>query len=181
MGKLYLIFFISILTYLPVRSQPIYKTGSGTVTFFSKAPLEDIKANNQKVRAALNLETGDILIKLKIEDFVFRKALMQKHFNENYMESRLFPESQFSGKIVGLNEDVLKSTPSIFLVQGNLTIHGVTRKIVTNATIKINQGSLVCESVFKVKVSDYDIQIPKLLTRNIAEEVEIIVNLNLKQ
>ena len=79
-------------------AQPLYKTSTGIITFFSSSSLGDIKASNQKVRAALNIKTGEILIKLRIEDFQFRKSLMQKHFKENYLESHLFPESQFHGK-----------------------------------------------------------------------------------
>jgi polyisoprenoid-binding protein YceI len=179
MGKIMIILSVVVFTIQTTIAQSVYKTNLGTITFFSSAPLEDIKATNKKVKADLNSESGEILIKLRIEDFQFRKSLMQEHFNETYMESHIYAESQFKGKIIGFNKSLLKVTPTTFIVEGDLTMHGVTKKIKTNATIQIDKEKLVCETIFQVKIVDYNIKVPSLLIKNIAEVVEITANLSL--
>jgi hypothetical protein len=154
-------------------------TRSGTVTFFSYAPLEDIKADNTNVRAILNTDTGEILIRMRIEDFQFKKSLMQRHFNEDYLESHLYPESHFSGSIKEFNLPGYSQSPVAVAVEGNMTIHGVTNFISEKGTIKKTGKKLVCEAVFMIKVADYDVKIPRLLVRNIAETVEVTVKLEL--
>ena len=77
------------------------------VYFFSAAPLEDIKASNERVRAALNTKTGDVFIRMRITDSQFEKVLMQRHLNEGHMESHPYPEAQFSGSIEDFNPSEL--------------------------------------------------------------------------
>lgn len=155
-------------------------TRNGFVSFFSSAPLEDIRAENNKVRAALNPSSGEILIRMRIEDFQFRKALMQKHFNEEYMESHLYPEAQFSGRIAGFDMKGISTVPLEVVVEGNMTFHGVTREVKEKGTIKMQYEKLICEAVFPISVSDYNVRIPRMLVRNIAETVEITVKLELQ-
>lgn len=80
---------------------------------------------------------------MRIEDFQFEKSLMQKHFNENYMESHIYPEARLTG------------------------------------TISRQGPHFICNAIFDVRLEDYDIRIPRLLLRNIAETVEVTVNLRL--
>ncbi|MFB1012433.1 MAG: YceI family protein, partial [Bacteroidia bacterium] len=77
----------------------IYKTNTGNINFFSHTSLEDITADNHKVKTAFDATSGKIQFSALIKDFEFPKALMQEHFNENYMESTKFPKSTFSGTI----------------------------------------------------------------------------------
>src|SRR5688572_21005069 len=80
-----------------------YKTKNGKVTFYSHTDLEDIKADNNKVSSVLDTKSGKMVIEVLIKSFVFKKALMQEHFNENYMESNKYPKSKFDGKIDDLS------------------------------------------------------------------------------
>lgn len=155
-------------------------TRNGFVSFFSSAPLEDIRAENNKVRAALNPSSGEILIRMRIEDFQFRKALMQKHFNEEYLESHLHPEAQFVGRIADFNLNRVSGVPVELVVEGNMTIKGVTREVSEKGTVKKQGGKLICEAVFPISVDDYNVRIPRMLIRNIAETVEITVKLELQ-
>ena len=72
-----------------------YMTKNGKVSFFSHTPVEDIKGDNNKVSSVLDSKSGKMVIELLIKSFAFKKALMEEHFNENYMESTKFPKSKF--------------------------------------------------------------------------------------
>ncbi|MDA9325282.1 YceI family protein [Flavobacteriales bacterium] len=164
-----LLFFISIDCY----SQQ-YIANDGEITFFSFAPIEDIKAVNKKVSAAFDISNNDIVFQLYISDFNFRKKLMQTHFNENYLESDLYPKANFVGKVFALEEDSA-------VVRGLLTIHGVSKEIEANGMFIKNNNSIKISSEFNVKLED-NVSIPTIVMYKIAEEilVNVVIKLNSK-
>jgi polyisoprenoid-binding protein YceI len=96
-----------------------------------------------------------------IKSFHFDRALMEEHFNENYMESDKFPKSVFKGKISNLkNVDFSKNGTYNVTVEGDLTIHDVTNKISTQGTIEVVSGGINANSKFKIVPEDYKITIP---------------------
>mgnify|MGYP006072824063 FL=1 len=166
-----LLFFISIDCY----SQQ-YIANDGEITFFSYAPIEDIKAVNKKVSAAFDISNNDIVFQLYISDFNFRKKLMQTHFNENYLESDIFPKANFVGKVFALEDDSA-------IVRGLLTIHGVSKEIEANGMFIKNNNSIKISSEFNVKLEDYNVSIPTIVMYKIAEEilVNVVIKLNSKR
>ena len=166
-----LLFFISIDCY----SQQ-YIANDGEITFFSYAPIEDIKAVNKKVSAAFDVSNNDIVFQLYISDFNFRKKLMQTHFNENYLESDVFPKANFIGKVFALEEDSA-------IVRGLLTIHGISQEIEANGMFIQNNNTIKISSEFKIKLEDYNVSIPTIVMYKIAEEilVNVVIKLNSKR
>lgn len=155
-----------------------YTAEKAFISFYSDAPLEDITADNAKVTTIFNATTGDIAFSVPMKEFKFAKSLMQEHFNEKYVESEKFPKATFQGKIV----DYKPGTSGVQQVkaQGKLTIHGVTKDIDVPGTIEVQGNKLQMKSKFKVKVADYDIEIPTIVFNNIAEEVEVTVDFTYK-
>ena len=162
-----LLFFISIDCF----SQQ-YIANNGEITFFSYAPIEDIKAVNKKVSAAFDISNNDIVFQLYIRDFNFRKKLMQTHFNENYLESDIFPKANFIGKVFALEEDSA-------IVRGLLTIHGITKEIEANGIFIQNNNTIKISSEFKIKLEDYNVEIPTIVMYKIAEEILVDVEIEL--
>lgn len=155
-------------------------TKQGHISFYSEAPTEKIEAVNNKVTAVLDSETGAIQFAVLIRAFTFEKALMQEHFNENYLESEKFPKATFKGKISNY-ESINWTTDGSYSAQvtGDLTIHGVTQPVETDGTFVIEKGEVKADSKFIIAVADYDIEIPKMVRENIAKEIEITVSLDL--
>ncbi len=179
MQRVLIIFFASILFAPDGFSQSSYITREGAVSFFSSAPLEDIEAENNRVQAILDNSTGEINVRMRISDFRFSRALMEKHFNEKFMESHIYPEAGFSGFIEDFNTFPEDEIPGEVTVRGALTIHGVTREVRITGRLEKIGPHYVCNAVFPVRVEDYDIRIPRIFTRNIAEVVEVTVNFRL--
>lgn len=159
-----------------------YYTKNGSISFFSKTSLENIKADNNQVMSVLNAQTGEIQFSVLVKSFRFEKALMEEHFNENYMESEKFPKATFKGNITDMSR-VSFSTDGMYTVPvtGDMTMHGVTKKVVTTGTITIKGGKVSAASKFFVKLADYNISIPSLVKDNIAESVEVSVSSNFDQ
>ena len=158
-----------------------YMTKNGKISFYSDAPLEKIEAKNSQVNIAIDSQTGDVVFKVLIKSFVFEKALMQEHFNENYLESDKFPTSSFKGKITNITDIKFdKSGSYIAKVAGKLEIHGITKEVTSQGTITVSDAGLNVKTKFKIKIGDYEITIPGAVTGKIAEEVEISVDADLK-
>ncbi len=155
-------------------------TKNGHIKFYSETPVETIEAHNQQVNSALDSQTGDFVFKVLMKSFEFEKALMQEHFNENYIESDKFPNATFKGKVMNLNEiDLTKNGEYTAIVDGELTIHGVTNKVKEKGIFVVEGDKVSGNAVFIVKPSDYDIRIPKTVINNIAEEIEVTVDVEL--
>jgi polyisoprenoid-binding protein YceI len=120
--------------------------------------------------------TGNIEWAVLIQGFKFEKALMQEHFNENYMESGTYPKAKFKGKIDNISSvDFKKDGVYNVDVSGQMEIHGVTKPVSAKGVISVKGGNISAKSKFSVAVADYGIVIPKVVAENIAKNVEINV------
>ncbi len=161
------------------QAQSKYLTRAGHISFFSASIMEDIEARNDKVSAIFDLTTGQVAFSVPIHDFQFKRTLMQEHFNENYMESEKFPKATFTGQLLNAAQ-VLKQLPSgtqTVEAEGNLVVHGVTRKALVSGTLQIRDGQLVVFAYFNIAPADYSIDIPLLVREHIAKSVSVRVNL----
>jgi Uncharacterized conserved protein len=154
-------------------------TKTGHIWFYSHAPLEDIIAHTHQAAAIIDLSKGGIAVSIPMMSFEFKKALMQEHFNENYVESSKYPKARFTGTVKNLPELNFKKN-GIYKtsIAGDLTIHNVTRKIEADGTIEVKDGKYMVLSKFNVSPKDYDIKIENRFSRNIASTIEVNVELN---
>jgi polyisoprenoid-binding protein YceI len=157
-----------------------YMTKGGTIRFSSDTPMEKIDAVNRQVNSALDFATGNFVFKVLIRGFEFEKALMQEHFNENYMESEKFPNSTFNGKITNI-KDVNLAKDGVYKVvaEGDLFMHGVTNKVKVNGTLEVKAGKVLGVATFNVDPKDYNITIPAAVIKNISETIKVDVNITL--
>jgi polyisoprenoid-binding protein YceI len=161
-----------------ITAQPVFVSTSGTITFYSRAPIEDITATSSQVNSTINLSDGLISVKVPVSSFDFRKQLMKKHFNEQYMITDKYPFSEFKGKLEGDPEAILSSgLKAEVRVSGDLTIKGITRPVSEIVSLVRKGNNLEGSVSFKVKLADYEIKIPRMLIKNIAEEIEVSVNI----
>ncbi|RYD57335.1 MAG: YceI family protein [Sphingobacteriales bacterium] len=159
-----------------------YMTRTGKVTFFSSTPVENIEAFNNEVASVVDAKTGDVVFQVPIKSFKFEKALMQDHFNENYMESDKFPKAEFKGKIADLSGvNFAKDGTYNVKINGKLTIHGVTKDVSMPGTIVVKGSSITASSKFNVATADYNINVPKVVEGKIAKQIEVTVNTVLNQ
>lgn len=162
-------------------AQTKYFTRDGSVSFFSKAAVEDIEAVNRKVTCVVDPATGQMEFTMLIRAFEFEKELMKEHFNENYMESEKFPKSTFKGTIE--NASAIKwNVDGTYPVKvtGKMTIHGVTRDISTAGSFTVKGGKLSGKSEFMVALSDYDVKVEKAYASKIADKIKVSVNVQME-
>lgn len=160
-----------------VCAQTKYIDRRGHASFFSSAPMEDIRAENDQAVSIIDAQTGEVVASMLMRSFNFRKALMEEHFNENYVESDKYPKATFRGKIVNIGDvDLTKDGNYTLDVSGEITLHGVTQPLTLKADAVVNGGTVQAKAVFPLKVKDFKIEVPRLVINNIAEVVEVTVS-----
>jgi len=153
-------------------------TKNGFISFYGHTPMEDIKADNNQVASVLDISTGDLVFQVLIKSFRFDRALMEEHFNENYMESDKFPKATFKGKITNLQSvNFAKNGTYDVTVEGDLTIRDATNKINAKGTIEVIAGGINANSKFLISPEDYKINIPGVVREKIAKNLEVTVTI----
>jgi polyisoprenoid-binding protein YceI len=146
------------------------------IKFFSTTPAEDIEANNYSATSTINIESGNIVFVVPMQGFEFEKALMQKHFNqENFLDTKSFPDARLVGKITNIDK-VDFSTDDTYeaVVEGDMTLKGVTKKITEKGSITVKGGKVEAKSTFNISLADYGIEFVKgKPSSNIAKTVEV--------
>lgn len=157
-------------------------TKNGLVSFFSSTSMENIKADNNQVLCTVNCQTGELQFSLMNKGFHFAKALMEEHFNENYIESTKFPKSTFKGAIADISKVNFTADGSYPVsVTGDLSMHGVIKSVTVPGTVIVKEGKTAVAAKFLLKLADYGITIPGAVKKNISESIEITVNCLLDQ
>lgn len=176
MKNFFLIFAASILFTLSAGAQN-FITKNGKISFFSKTDVEDIDAVNNQAVSVINAQTGAVNFSLLVNGFLFKKALMQEHFNENYMESGKYPKATFKGAITDLSKvDFKKDGSYNVTVAGDLNMHNVTNKVTVPAVIVVKGTTLSANTTFKVKLEDYKVSVPKVVENNISKTIDLKVD-----
>lgn len=177
--KKFLFLFTLALIFDTISAQTKYFTKEGKVNFLSKTSMEKIEGFNTKATSVIDLTTSAIEWGVLIKAFKFEKALMQEHFNENYMESAKYPKAIFKGKITNIGAvNFAKDGEYTATISGNLEMHGVTKPVTTKAKFVVKAGKIIGTSTIKVLLSDYNIVIPSVVKDNIAKEVDITIEAN---
>jgi polyisoprenoid-binding protein YceI len=155
----------------------LYSIKTSEFSFFSKALMEDIEANNTKASSIINTANRELVVRIPIAQFQFRNRLMQQHFNENYLESEKFPYATFKGKI---NEMINLSKSGVYEVSasGTLNIHGVDQERTIKGKLIIAENTLNLDTKFDVMLIDHKIDIPKLVFKKIAEKIAVTASIN---
>lgn len=157
-----------------------YMTKTGSISFYSDAPVEKIEAHNKQVNIAYDVATTDLVCKVLIKSFEFEKALMQEHFNENYLESDKYPTAIYKGKITNASEiNFGKDGSYKATTEGDLIIHGAAKKIKESGVIQIKGGKAFLIATFTVLLKDYNVKVPNNLINNISDNIKISINAEL--
>jgi polyisoprenoid-binding protein YceI len=179
MKKSALLLLVLLAGALSVNAQ-IYKGKKNTVSFYSYTPMENISATDSVATVLLNSKTGDVIANVSIKGFVFPNALMQEHFNENYMESDKFPQGSFKGKI---NETVDYTKDGVYTVSmtGTLTVHGVAKpRTIKDIKLVVKGNTVTVDFKFDILLADHNIKIPEAVGQKIAESINVTVHSELE-
>lgn len=149
-------------------------TITGTIHFEASVPFyEEVTATNKSASSMLNLKNGQIRTTVQMKDFRFKLSLMEEHFNNKYLETNDYPQATFKGTIEGFNSTIIGNSSKEFKLNGELKIHGKSKKINTIVFLKKEGNGLEIVSDFEISIKDFNIKIPEILSMKVAETVTI--------
>ena len=156
-------------------------TKTGKISFEASVPaFEEVKAKNETATFVLNPSTGEMASLALIKGFRFKVALMEEHFNENYMESDSYPKATFRGKIENFDAAKLTTTAKDYTIKGKLEMHGKSKDITITAAIKKNGDGIDINSSFTVTTDDFGIDIPSVVSKKVSKKVAVKLDAVLK-
>lgn len=166
------------------------------VSFTSKAPLETIVGTTGEVIGFVSVNPDNILDdpKAKFEvDLPSIKtgiSLRDQHMREQYLETDKYPKTVFElTKVVSALPTKLEDGKQVQLqLEGNFSVHGVTKTITIPATVTYMKESeatrtrlpgdlLHIEATFTILLSDYSIKRPQFVILKLDDVQRINVDL----
>ncbi len=176
--KHYFLVATAALLFTLSTSAQKYFTKTGRITFdatTSTSP-EKIEGVNKTATCVLDTKTGAMQFAVLMKGFLFERALMEEHFNENYVESNKFPKAEFKGTVSN-NDAVNYSKEGTYTVtvKGRLTMHGVSRDVETTGKLTVQGGKIQAVASFNTLLSDYSVTIPGLVADKVAKTAKIDV------
>lgn len=164
-------------------AQGKYYTKAGKIKFDANTPNspDKVEAVTNSAVCVLDTKTGALQFSVVVSGFEFEKALMQEHFNENYLETAKFPKAEFKGTITN-NSAVNYSKDGVYKVKvsGSLTIHGVTKQVETEGELTVKNGKIGAKASFPVSLNDYQVKIPTVVADKVATVAKIFVDCTLE-
>lgn len=180
MKKILLVFLmVSVNTF----AQNKYLTKTGTISFEASVPsFEEVAAKNNSVTAILNSDNGEFAALVLVKGFRFKNALMEEHFNENYAESDDFPKATFKGNIIDFSMDNLSDAETQFKIKGTLTFHGESQSFEDiSVTLVKNDAGITFSGSFIAKASQFNIEIPKVVSKKVKDDVSVNFSFELEK
>lgn len=164
-----------LITTVGTSFSQLYNCNNGNISFFQETPVENIDARSTRLLSIINVDNNMIAYKVNMTSFVFEKSLMQDHFNENYVESGKYPTTTYRG-IINEKIDWTKDGTYNITSTGDMTMHGVTKRITEKGVLVIKNGEISISNFFTIKFTDYNVEIPSLLIKQLSDVVEVTVN-----
>ncbi|EAY24503.1 YceI family protein [Microscilla marina] len=132
------------------RKQYVAKNSTVKLDFATKAG--SIVGENQSATSALNPKTGQMLFTVPVQAFKFKRAIVQKYFNyPGLVYSKKYPFIKFKGKIVDFARIKLrKKREYAIVIEGELTMRGVTRSIKATGQLKTGRKEIVGFAQFNI-------------------------------
>jgi polyisoprenoid-binding protein YceI len=176
MKKIAIILLSILLGNVSFSQKLMTRTGEAKFDATVPSSIDEIKGTNNTVSCIFDETTGEFVALVLIKSFKFKSPLMEEHFNENYLESTKFPKSTFKGKVLNFDKSKLTATKTAYDLEGEINIHGITKKIKTKIYLSSNAGKVTATSAFDVNLSEYKIEIPSLVKDKIAKEAKLNIS-----
>ena len=182
MKKLILAIILVALTILAAQSQT-YKTRDGNIYFNPNKNQgnKEYAALTKEATAVLKVETSEVALLVPMKSFHFNNALLEEHFNENYLHTNKFPNGTYKGKLIGFDKAMLTKDGVYNLSsEGTVDMHGVTKPFKSPVILTVKGGVATFECKFTVKATDHNIEIPDLVKPKLMEATPLDATISFK-
>ncbi len=173
---------LAVFFVLNVSAQIPYKTLTGRISFTSVKGMVMLEAFSENLMLKYEPSKNEINLKVQMTSFNFTNCsrIVEKKFNDDYVESHKYHWAKFEGKIVD-SLNVNKSGTYNVIADGKLSVHGIEKQRKINGTIIIKEdNSMVFNAKFPVQLSDHNIIIFTEDVDRLANVVEVSIDAEIK-
>ena len=175
-NQILILFFLFLSFQLSAQK---YFTRSGVTEFeASEKAFEPVEAINNTTTVILDTSNGAIVSQVFIAGFQFKNALMQEHFNENYMDTHQYPKATFKGNLINFSLENLNANEG-FELRGTLSVKGIEKSIETTLNVKEVNNRIYVSGMFFASPQDFQIKIPSIVRDKIAKQIQINIDYEL--
>lgn len=163
---------ILYLASLPViSSAQVYKTEAGHAEFHSEVPLHSFTGTSDHLVGLINLadSTVDFYIDLNTLDTGINKRDADM---KETLETEKFPFAEFYGKLVSGFDSTSNASQNV-TVQGEFSIHGVTRQVQIEGKLEKTDRGLKVNASWILDIEQYDIEPPGILFYRVEKEQDV--------
>jgi len=186
-GPLFLASFLLVSSPMGAFGQEFHvdRDADNEVRFISQAPIEEVVGvtdridgyillNGPRLEAGSALEGTQLYLEVDLASLDTGLGLRNRHMRDNYLEVKEFPYAVFDATI----DRVEAAACGVFRVaaQGGLNIHGVERAREILCDVSERGEGYWVQCAFDVLLSDFDIDIPKMMFLKLANEVRLKLN-----
>lgn len=142
---------------------------------------KEYSALSKEGTAVLKAETAEVAFLVPMKTFHFNNALLEEHFNENYLETNKYPNGTYKGKLIGFKPEMLTKDGEYKLSsEGKVELHGVTKDFKSPVTLSVKGKTATFTCAFEIKAEDYKIGIPDLVKPKLKESTPLSATINFK-
>ena len=184
-GVMKYIMILLLSTFLIAQEYQVEKSKSNLVKFISDAPIESFEGVTNHIDGYLFIESFPIIensalyFEVDLNTLDTGIGLRNRHMRESYLETEKYQFSFFEGSISN-SKSISKNNFEV-TVQGKMFIHGITKDVTIPGIISIEGDYIHIKSNFTVALSDYKIDIPKLMFMKIDENMKLELDLYLSK
>jgi polyisoprenoid-binding protein YceI len=160
-----------------------YKTRDGNIYFNPNKNQgnKEYAALSKEATAVLKVETSEVALLVPMKSFHFNNALLEEHFNENYLHTNKYPNGTYKGKLVGFDKSMLTKDGTYNISsEGTVEMHGVTKPFKSPVTLTVKGGVATFLCKFTVRAEDHNIAIPDLVKPKLAEATPLEATISFK-
>jgi polyisoprenoid-binding protein YceI len=172
------------------RTYTVTSDGKNYAMFSSEATLETIHGRTSKVSGTIvadpaNVAASSVDVAIDLASVDTGISMRNEHMRDRFLNVEKFPTATFKSVSVKGPKTIAASSPAQVSVTGDLTIHGVTKRItVPVRVVAIPESELTKSSrgegdwvhattEFSVKLGDYGVAVPSALVMKLSDVVTI--------
>jgi polyisoprenoid-binding protein YceI len=176
----YLVISVAVLLGISnIGYAQVFTTQAGNVTFISKAPLLEFEGKSSNLTGMVNAASDSVDFYIDLNTLDTGIELRNRHMRESYLETDKFPFAEFTGKF---SPSLNLSAASVQQVTafGTFTIHGVKKEVQIRGTLQVvNPQQLVLQAEWLIKLSDFNIKIPRVVFYELSDEQTVRISATL--
>ena len=161
----------------------IDRSRKNRVEFVSETPLEDFNVNTSKIDGYVywesdsfppqeqQLKSSKIYFEVQLNSLDAGNSMYNRHMKETYLETDKYPYAAYDGRII----DIFSDSDSTYTVHtsGVFSIHGKKQNLDIIGRASMSENGMNIKCGFAVKLSDYEIDLPKLMFIKADEVIKV--------